>query len=119
MTHEAERDYDDVVADFFRDAFGDQWVDDSVELPSGRRPDMVVQSPLQTLYVEVENDAESTIAGAGQACLYAGEGIYRNEEQALPVVVSPHWDYPEHDYLRQFVVTVTVPTDYERGDLQP
>lgn len=34
MTHEAERDYDDVVAQFFRDAFGPDWVDDSVELPS-------------------------------------------------------------------------------------
>jgi hypothetical protein len=117
MTHEPERDYDDVVAQFFRDAFGPQWVDDSVELPSGRRPDMVVQTPLQTAYVEVENDAEATIHGAGQAVLYAGEGIVEYGEQALPVVVSPHWDYPEHDFLQQFVVTVTVPTDYESGDL--
>lgn len=119
MTHESEADYVERVAAFFGDAYGVGNAHTDVELPSQRRPDLVVQTPIQTLYIEVENDAESTIPGAGQAVEYAGEGITQHNENAVPVVVSPHWEYPERDALSQFVTCLTVPETYTAGDMHP
>jgi hypothetical protein len=119
MTHEPELGgYTATVEQFLIEFYGADNVDGGHELPSGRRPDFRVQTPLQTLYVEVENDAESTIHGAGQAVQYAGEGRVEYGEQASPVVVSPHWEHPEKESLREYVKTYTVPTDYTPGDLR-
>jgi hypothetical protein len=119
MTDDTERDYKDDVQDFLEDHYGASWVTRNPgPLPSGRRPDFTVQTPLHVLYVAVETDADAAIAGAGQAVEYAGEAQARREEQALPVVVAPDWEYPEADGLRQYVTQVTVPMNYGAGDLE-
>lgn len=121
MTHEPELgDYTNTVAQFLIEFYGADNVEGGHILPSGRRPDFRVQTPLQTLYVEVENDADSAVhTGAGQAVQYAGEGQVEYGEQAAPVVVSPHWEQPEKRAIQQYVKTWTVPTDWEPGDLDP
>jgi len=113
------RDYMATVEQFLTEFYGADSVERGHVLPSGRRPDFRVQTPLQALYVEVEPDAKSTIHGAGQAVQHAGEGQISYGEQASPVVVSPRWGQPEKESIQQYVKTYTVPTDYVPGDLQP
>jgi hypothetical protein len=114
-----ERSYTATVEQFLTEFYGADNVERLHTLPSGRRPDFRVQTPLQTLYVEVEPDGKSTVHGAGQAVQHAGEGQISYGEQASPVVVAPRWGQPEKEAIQQYVKTYTVPTDYTPGDLQP
>lgn len=106
----SERTFLPTVGDSLRRVFGAEHVIREPRLPSGREPDFLVTCYPLRLAVEVENRAEDTIHGAGQALLYAGE------TDALPAVIFPANSgedevAAELEALRQFLPVRALPRD--------
>lgn len=100
MTHEDERPFHDRLVEHLVTEYGEDAVRTDVYLKeTGRWVDVLVETPLVTLALEVENDWESVIMGIGQANLYAAHV----EEGAVPVVAVPpgHVEEPEVSLLRR------------------
>lgn len=100
MTHESEAEFADAVAEWFETAYGRQNVEREVWLPRVRwYCDIVVAADPATLFVEVENDADSIRSGIAQALGYAAtEPI-----TGVPVLVTPkgHLDTERVRRLRE------------------
>lgn len=99
MTHESEYTFMDAV-EAFLDGYYSKFEREHV-LPSQRRPDFVVWTAMGTVAVEVENDFEAAIKGAGQAQMYAAEveETYYGPCEPLVIVPSGHVENPEVEYL--------------------
>lgn len=105
MTHEEERPYHERLVEHLVTEYGEEHVETDVYLEeTGRFCDVLVETPLVTLALEVENDWEAVIKGIGQATLYAAH----YPEGAVPVVVTPpgHVEEPEVSLLRRNGVLV-------------
>lgn len=111
MTHVPESKFSLAVGNVLKEMYPDATVEQEPYLSTtGRYADWVVYDTPLPLAVEVENDAESAIAGLGQALIYAWE------TEAIPIVVLPegHWISPELDILSNHAhfVQMSVPSEF-------
>lgn len=85
MTHEPEAEIEPLVADWFRDRYGEGNVEQQAYL-SGVVwfCDIVVDVGFARLYVEVESRASEVRPGIAQAAAYAG-----TDPIGVPLVVTP------------------------------
>lgn len=98
--HKPETDIEPLVADWFREQYGD----DAVETQGYQSDprwfcDIVVDTGWARLFVEVENDADAVRPGTAQAQGYAGDDPVRG----VPMVVTPkdHIDPVRAERLRR------------------
>lgn len=83
--HVSEEAVEPAVADWFRDHYGADAVETQVYQPEPYWfVDLVVDVSFATLFIEVENDADSVRRGVAQAAGYAGADI-----DGVPVVITP------------------------------
>jgi hypothetical protein len=115
MTHESEDDFTEVVERWLTYHYGEDNVAREVTLPTRRRPDYVVETPVgKSLAVEVENEARLTYESVGQALAYANElGDVRGDEY-VPVVVLPTHAVrgAGNEYLAREVEVVVLEVDW-------
>lgn len=114
MTHEPESGIEPLVADWFRERHGERRVETQAYQPGPRwYCDIVVQLDWATLFVEIENDADSVRDGVAQAIGYAGS----DRIGGVPMVVTPvgHLDDARADRLRRNSSVLIREFDGEEG----
>jgi hypothetical protein len=86
-----EADYHTIVWDVLNLAFGARNVKHNVHLKEyDRFADFIVYTPIVTLAIEVENNADEFINGVGQAVMYS-----HLSKMSLGVVITPPPTRPE------------------------
>jgi hypothetical protein len=108
MTHETEDAYHDKVKTILERLYGARNVEHERYFEeTGRFVDFWVEGPIVDLAIEVENDFEAALKGAGQSILYAA-----NELNAVPVIILPlgHVEQPEADMMRSNIAIVEMTT---------
>lgn len=104
MPHEPEQPFHERVVTFLEGVYGEDNVESGAFMEESYRfADVIVDGPVVSLAIEIENDFEAVIDGVGQAILYASI-----DPNAIPVVVVPkdHVDDPEVDYIREYGIPV-------------
>lgn len=113
MSHETEDAYHEKVKSILERSYGEENVEYEKYLPETRRfVDFWVEGPVVDLAIEVENDFEAALKGAGQSILYAA-----HELNAVPVIILPpdHVEQPEADMMRSNIAIVELePPDEEK-----
>lgn len=105
-----EDEFHRYVGEWFRHHYGQENVSHEVYLDAtGRYADFIINSPIGTLCVEVENDFESVMNGTGQAVLY---GTHYPNTISVVVVPAEHTESPEYDYLRWRTNVVVIELPY-------
>jgi hypothetical protein len=98
MTHISERVFvDDFVVPWLEGYFDPGAIETEYRLPSNRRADVFVRTPVGDFVFEAENDAGSFDVGAGQALGYAEELSRDLGVRPVPFLVVPddHVEQPE------------------------
>lgn len=105
MTHISEPEYMDLLEPKLKEWYGEENVEREEYMPDGRIADFLVETPLVSLAIEVENDEEDAIAGTMQAVLYAD-----HEKEWAPVVILPELeeDRPEINTMADQVAFVVI-----------
>lgn len=112
MTHLAEDEFRDIVAEWYRAR--DMHVATEVYQPGPYWfVDLIVTEDDITRYIEVENDKESVRSGTAQALGYAA-----GDPNGIPMVVVPkgHTETPDVDLLRDGSRAIIRAFDAEAGD---
>lgn len=107
--HFDEYTFQDYVEELLIDQYGEDNVYREKYYPeTGRFVDFYVETAVVNLALEVENDAEAIMKGAGQAVLYAN-----HDSNTVGAVVVPkgHIDQPETNLLRQDIPIVELEVD--------
>jgi len=114
QSHISEREFTEtIVAPWLADHYGADQVREQVHLgASDRFVDFLVETPLATWAVEVENDADAIIGAVGQALLYAA---HRPSWRPCVVIPRDHFEQPERDMLDEHVRIVEVPVPDDAG----
>lgn len=113
MTHIDEIDFEMAVAEWFRATYGDDAVEQQVYQDGPYWfADIVVDLDFATLYVEVENDADSVREGVGQAIGYAA--VLPNE--GIPMVVTPEHHLDDDEVARLSKGSSVVIREYSVDD---
>lgn len=96
MSDISEAEFTPLVEQWLRRWFADGAIDTGPTLSTGRRPDYLVQTPLNTFVVEVENDWNST--ANTQTAFYAAH----DPDSFTPVTVLPagHRKPLEYEVMR-------------------
>jgi len=90
MTHIPEDEFAVTVRAWLEYHYAAEMVESEVVLPSARRADFVVETPVgNSLAIEIENERRGTYESVGQALAYANELTDRRRDTYLPVVVVP------------------------------
>jgi hypothetical protein len=111
MTHISESEFGETVRAWLTHHYAEEDVDEEVVLPSGRRADFVVETPIgRSLAVEVENSRWATYEAVGQALAYQNELCDRRGKPYAAVVIVPTHAVEElgAGYLTQEVEFVEV-----------
>lgn len=115
MTHESEITYHEKVQKVLELHYGEENVEYEKFLSETHRfVDFWVEGPVVDLAIEVENDFEAALKGAGQSILYAA-----HELNAVPVIILPpdHVEQPEADMMRSNIAIVEMePPDEEQDE---
>jgi len=102
-----EDEFHQLVKTWLEREYGSENVEHEVYLSEPYRfVDFVVDTPLTTFVIEVENGSDSIIEGVGQAILYSGAA-----PSYQPLVLVPHGvsEQPEGEWLSQRVPVVEAP----------
>lgn len=111
MVHEPEASLEDRVEQLLVDAYGESNVTRQFIYDTDRRVDLFVQAGIVDIAIECESNADSVVAGAGQAILYAN---HDRSGRTVPVVVVADGhaiDEPEREFLEGAVAI------YEESEL--
>ena len=113
--HEPELKFQERLYEHYCEKYGAENVEREKRFSNGRRTDFWIETGDAILAVEVENDADSVIAGSGQALLYATE-----HERAVPVVAVPadHIEEPERTQIASQTQVLVIEYDLGTVPLQ-
>lgn len=115
MTHKTESNVQPAVARYFIDEYGGENVELQQYQPGPRwYCDIVVQLDWATLFIEVENDADSVRSGIAQALGYAAA----DPVGGIPMVVTPagHLNSERIDRLRRSSAAIVREFDTDREE---
>lgn len=105
MTHEPERTFHDRVLTLCRAMYGEANVESNAYMSeTGRFCDIMVETGVVRLAIEVENDWEACVKGVGQALMYSA----RSDTMGVVVTPEGHVEEPEHTILSATVPIIEI-----------